>query len=87
MKIHKINIIMLIVSLLLVSLTACGNTKSHLSFSNTKVGDTIHLGHYNQDNNSENGVDEIEWVVLTVQDNKALVVSKLALDCRAYHSS
>lgn len=50
------------------------------------VGEYITLGAYEQDNNTANGKEAIEWLVLDVQDNKALVISKCALDCRQYHT-
>ncbi len=51
-----------------------------------KVGDVIEFGSYEQDNNVSNGAEAIEWQVLKVQDAKALVISKYALDCQPYHS-
>jgi len=48
-------------------------------------GDIITLGHYEQDNNTANGAEEIQWIVLEVQDGKALVISKYALDSREYN--
>jgi len=51
------------------------------------VGDYIKFGNYEQDNNTENGKEEIEWLVLEVKDGKALVISKYALDCQPYNTS
>ena len=50
-------------------------------------GDYITFGNYEQDNNTSNGKEPIEWFVLDVDEdnNKALVVSKYALDCQYYH--
>lgn len=42
-----------------------------------KVGDTIEFGEYEK--------DQIEWKVLDVQGNKALLISKYGLDCKAYN--
>lgn len=50
-----------------------------------EVGDIITFGQYEQDGNEDNGPEDIEWVVLSVDDEKALVVSKYALDCRPYN--
>ena len=55
------------------------------SIKNVKVGDTVILGSYEQDNNTENGKEDIEWLVLEKEDNKVLVVSKYALDCQVYN--
>lgn len=51
---------------------------------NIKVGDTYNFGTYEQDNNKSNGQEEIEWLVLDEQDNKFLLISKYALDCKPY---
>lgn len=48
------------------------------------VGDYVFFGAYEQDNNTSNGNEDIEWLVLDVIDGKALVISKYALDCREY---
>ncbi len=50
------------------------------------VGDYITFGSYEQDNNTSNGKEAIEWLVLDVKDGKALVVSKYALDCQPYNT-
>ncbi len=51
-----------------------------------KVGDIIKLGHYEQDGNTANGKEEIEWQVLKVESERVLVVSKYALDCKSYNT-
>lgn len=55
------------------------------SFSNVKVGNYIKFGKYEQDNNTSNGKEDIEWLVLDVQGDKALVISKYALDNTPYN--
>ena len=54
-----------------------------------KVGDVITYGHYEQDNNTENGAEAIEWIVLAIneEDGRILVVSRYCLDCYAYDDS
>ena len=52
-----------------------------------KVGDIIKFGHYEQDGNTANGKEEIEWQVLKVESDKVLVVSKYALDCKKYNET
>ena len=49
------------------------------------VGQTFMLGHYEQDNNFGNGAEPIEWEVLAVEGGRALVISKYALDFKAYN--
>ncbi len=46
-----------------------------------KVGDVVEFGSYEQDNDLTNGTEAIEWIVLDVQDGKAMLVSEYALDC------
>lgn len=52
-----------------------------------KVGNYIKFGAYEQDNNTSNGKEDVEWLVLEVKDGKALVISKYALDCKPYNTS
>ena len=52
-----------------------------------EVGDIVFFGAYEQDNNTSNGKEDIEWLVLEVKDGKALVISKYALDCKQYNTS
>ncbi len=49
-----------------------------------KVGDYVFFGAYEQDNNTSNGKEDVEWLVLEVKHGKALVISKCVLDCKAY---
>ncbi len=50
-------------------------------------GEYITFGTYEQDNNTFNGKEKIEWLVLKVDGDKALVISKYALDCQQYNKS
>lgn len=58
-----------------------------LAIKNAQVGDYVWFGAYEQDNNIANGQEVIEWLVLDVQDGKALLISKYALDCMPYNAS
>ena len=53
--------------------------------SDANVGSHVFWGSYEQDNNTSNGKEDIEWLVLTKEGNKILVVSIYALDCQQYH--
>ena len=53
------------------------------NLSAAQVGDYVFFGEYEQDNDTSNGKEYIEWLVLDVKDGKALVISKYALDCRS----
>lgn len=50
------------------------------------VGDVVTFGSYPQ---TQSGTDNtpIEWQVLDIQDGKALLISKYALDCQPYNAS
>lgn len=48
------------------------------------VGDTIYFGTYEQDNNLSNGKEDIEWKVLSREENRILVISKYVLICKQY---
>ena len=58
-----------------------------LLLAKANPGDTVLFGEYEQDNNTSNGKEDVEWLVLEVKDGKALVVSKYALDCKQYNTS
>ena len=49
-----------------------------------KKGDYITFGTYEQDNDTSNGAEPIEWEVLDVKGGKALVISKYILDAKPY---
>lgn len=49
-----------------------------------KVGDIIKFGKYEQDGNTKNGKEAIEWQVLKVDGKRVFVVSRYALDFQQY---
>ena len=51
-----------------------------------KKGSTIKFGTYEQDNNTSNGKEEIEWLVLEIRGEKALLISEYGLDCQPYNT-
>ena len=55
--------------------------------ASVNVGDLITFGRYEQDNNTNNGKEAIEWIVLALDGNKALIISKYALDHQRYNNS
>lgn len=61
------------------------NIESDNIFAVAEVGDYVYFGSYEQDNDTSNGTEAIEWLVLTKEENRALVVSKYALDCKPYN--
>lgn len=52
-----------------------------------KVGSYVLFGEYEQDNDTSNGKEAIEWLVLDIQDGKALLISKYALDSKPYNKT
>ncbi|MEG0050490.1 MAG: DUF6273 domain-containing protein, partial [Clostridia bacterium] len=50
------------------------------------VGNTMTFGSYEQDNNTSNGAEAIEWLVLAREGDRALVISVDGLDCVQYHT-
>ena len=55
--------------------------------SEAQVGSYVIFGSYEQDNNSSNGKEDIAWLVLAKDGDRALLISQYALDCKAYHTS
>ena len=55
--------------------------------SEAEVGSYVFFGSYEQDNDTSDGKEDIEWIVLAKEGNKALIISKYALDCKLYHTS
>ena len=61
------------------------NIKS-LLLANANPGETVFFGSYEQDNDTSNGKEDITWIVLAKEDNKILVISEEALDCKPYNN-
>jgi hypothetical protein len=67
-------------------------TEEHIteSISNStgiNVGDYVTFGIYEQDNDTENGLEPIKWQVMDISDGKALLVSCYILDNVEYNES
>ena len=54
---------------------------------NIKVGDYLLFGFYEQDNNTDNGTEAIEWKVLDSEENRVLVISRNALDWKQFNTT
>ena len=76
----------------LVSLSLCGILLAGClampasAASKLTVGQTLKMGTYEQDNDTCNGPEDIEWIVLDVDGTKALLISKYCLDAAKYHN-
>ena len=49
------------------------------------VGDTIKFGKYEQDGNSGNGKEDIEWIIVSKDGNSIFLLSNKVLDCHPYN--
>ena len=49
-------------------------------------GSIVTFGRYEQDADEANGPEPIEWLVLDVQDNQALLLSRYGLDAKPYNT-
>lgn len=55
-------------------------------FKGCQVGDVVEFGSYEQDGDTSNGKEPIEWRVLAVEGSRAYVVSQKALDAHAFNA-
>lgn len=56
-----------------------------VNISDINVGDIIEFGNYEQDNNNDNGLEAIEWYVVDIENDYAILMSVYALDCKKYN--
>ena len=49
-------------------------------------GDIVTFGRFEQDNNPGNGAEPIEWQVLAVENDQALLITRLLLETRPYNA-
>lgn len=49
-------------------------------------GQVVVFGQYEQDNNTQNGKEPVEWIVLRVEGTRALLLSRYALDTQRFNS-
>lgn len=54
---------------------------------NIEIGDTYTFGSYEQDNDTSNGKEAIEWTVLDRDGLALLLISKQSLDCQPYNTT
>lgn len=62
-------------------------TKFKEQLKGIKIGNYIKFGAYEQDNNTSNGKEYIQWQVLAKEGNRILVISKYALDSQPYNTT
>ena len=76
-------IVLIMVAMRLLSCYA----ESGIDPATITVGDAVTFGSYEQDNDLNNGQEPIEWIVLDVQDGKALLLSRYGLLAMGYHNT
>ena len=56
-----------------------------LPYRSASKGDTVSFGSYEQDGNTQNGPEPIQWIVLDKIDGQLLLLSADVLEARQYH--
>lgn len=51
------------------------------------AGSTVTFGAYEQDNDTSNGKEPIEWRILNIQSDGVTLISEYALDCQPYNTT
>ena len=73
------------VLIVLVIIVLCYNI-SFAEGEELSVGTVITMGEYEQDGEETNGKEPVEWIVLDIQDGKALVLSRNVIDTHLFHN-
>ena len=81
---HPSRFLLFIIMILLFALSTCSAQSE--SPKRIKIGNIVGFGHYEQDNNKTNGKETVEWIVLSVQNNQAMLISRFILDSMPYNS-
>ena len=84
-KIIKTLTISLCAAALVTAMPFTATAKPKELSKSIKAGDTVYFGRYEQDGNTNNGKEKIEWQVLEKKGNKALLISKKVLDVQPYN--
>ena len=64
----------------------CKLAQKLINIRNANVGDYVYFGSYEQDNDTTNGKEDIEWLVLDKQGSKVLLLSHYGLDAQPYNA-
>lgn len=86
-------VILLLAMALVLGLAGCkGNEPSPSSkrpdmdaLRKANVGSYVFFGEYEQDNNEDTGKEAIEWLVLAKEEDRLLLISRYALDCKPFN--
>lgn len=75
-----------VIALVLIAVFVVAPAFNKNPFKGCQVGDVVEFGSYEQDGDTSNGKEPIEWRVLAVEGNRAFVVSQKALDVHAFNA-
>lgn len=75
-----------LIAAVLCALLMAGVCCAEESAAGIQVGEFYTFGTYEQDNDLENGAEPIEWRVLKIEGNEALIISKYVLESRPYNT-
>lgn len=84
-KLFKKAILILGLAFLVTSIPITTQAKTKELSKSIKTGDTVYFGKYEQDGNTKNGKEKIEWLVLEKKGGKALLISKKVLNVQPYN--
>ncbi len=82
-----IRTLLIAVPILIIGLGTYRNYFSVSASGGLKVGSTIVLGSFDQDDNQNNGKESLNWTVREITDGKALIVSNICVKAIAYNTS
>ncbi|MCR5061505.1 MAG: DUF6273 domain-containing protein [Saccharofermentans sp.] len=74
-----------------IVLTACCSCGSHEDAETEPAGPVRHgnyitFGHYEQDEDESNGPEPVDWIILSEEDGRMLVISRYILDWQPYNT-
>ena len=75
---RRIVFVMLVLVLLCAAAAACADGVP-------EAGSLVTFGHYEQDRNTENGPEAIQWIVLDTDGDRVFLLSKYGLDAKQYN--
>lgn len=58
-----------------------------LLIAQANIGDKVFFGSYEQDNDTWNGKEDIEWLVGAMEEDRVLLISSKALEYKSYNNS
>ncbi|MCR5012224.1 MAG: toll/interleukin-1 receptor domain-containing protein [Lachnospiraceae bacterium] len=68
------------------SASALAEEHKWVEIATAQPGDTVFFGHYEQDNDNSNGKEDVEWIVLDVQEDKVLLLTKYYIEKQPFNT-